>query len=739
MDETQFQNFLDKLNTISASLKEIADANEELIDNKADQTKKDKKTAAQNKLTSAEKKRTEEIAKIYAKTFNKTMGAEDDEKKNANNTLKNIFKRQTIKVQLESVSKEVVNNLAKVLSNKRTNDLLEKILKTDKKQDKPGIFGSIFQGLAGLGGLFGGLKTLLMIGGGIAIILSLIQNFDKITDFAKTVIPLIQDFVISALPVVGSQLPPILKAMKDSLFPFFDRIMDSVDTAIKQLPVLFDMLLKNLPALGAALGGFISILTEKFKAFFAESFDKQVQDFFGTLAAIAAGAVGVEVFFYLLKKTGDTIAGFIKQLPLAKTALVLVGLAVAINQFRKALQEFGSMDTNAIIKGFSVIIGGGAAGAGFIFIMEQLAKSFDLKAAASIAAVFAAAYFLPKIIESFGPALTALGKGIEDLTRATNTEGFGKAVGILGGFFALLITGSAAVYATGGTAALAAGATEALLAGLAYNIKMFGDGLTSLATGFEKLGPAVDKLDLNSFAKIIPAMAELSVALLAGSAGQAVSGIVGGISGALGIMTGKKDYIQSIIDMADRVDKIEKLPGVVRGMNDTFVEISTKQVGKQFKDQMMLVREGIESLTTIKDLDKLSKITGFLSGLGAGSALTGAVTDAAAAGVNALVKSKLKDVQDAAELNKILNSMDVSEMSKTMTGVRDDFKQLLKAAKEQVDAVKQGNDHLEDIKDKEAASSVLVNNQPNTMVFNESSKGNTDFRADASRGIYMTV
>jgi hypothetical protein len=53
--------------------------------------------------------------------------------------------------------------------------------------------------------------------------------------------------------------------------------------------------------------------------------------------------------------------------------------------------------------------------------------------------------------------------------------------------------------------------------------------------------------------------------------------------------------------------------------------------------------------------------------------------------------------------------------------------------------MKQGNEHLVDIKDKEAASSVLVNNQPNTMVFNESSKGNTDFRADANRGIYMTV
>jgi hypothetical protein len=353
--------------------------------------------------------------------------------------------------------------------------------------------------------------------------------------------------------------------------------------------------------------------------------------------------------------------------------------------------------------------------------------------------VFAAAYFLPKIIESFGPALSSLGKGIEDLSNATNASGFGKAIGILGGFFALLVTGSAAVYATGGTAALAGLATEALIAGLAGNILLFGNALTSLATGFEKLGPAVDKLDLNSFAKIIPAMADLSVALLAGSAGQAVSGIVGGISGALGIMTGKKDYIQSIIDMADRVDKIERLPGVVRGMNDVFVEISTKQVGKQFKDQMMLVREGIESLTTIKDIDKLSKITGFLNGLGAGSTVTGAVTNAATAGVNALVKSKLKDVQDAAELNKILNSMDVSEMSKTMTGVRDDFKQLLKAAKEQVDAVKQGNDHLEDIKDKEAASSVLVNNQPSTMVFNESSKGNTDFRAAANRGIYMNA
>jgi len=738
MDETQFQNFLDKLNSISVSLKEIAAANEELIDNKADQAKKDKTAIAQNKLTTAEKKRTEEIAKIYAKTFNKTLHSDDEEKKNANATLKNIFKRQTIKVQLESVSKEVVNNLAKVLSTKRTNDLLEKILKTDKKQDKPGLFGSIFQGIAGLGGLFGGLKTLLMIGGGIAIILSLIKNFDKITNFAKTVIPLIQDFVLSALPIAGRELPPILKAISESLYPFFKRIMDTVDTAIKQLPELFNILLKNLPALGAALGGFIGVLTEKFKGFFAESFDKKIQDFFAVLAGIAAGAVGIEVFFYLMKKTGDTIAGFIKQLPLAKTAFVLVGLAVAINQFRKAMEAFGGMDTDAITKGFAVIIGGGAAGAGFIYVMQQLAKSFDLKAAASVAAVFAAAYFLPKIIESFGPALTSLGKGIEDLTRATNTEGFGKAVGILGGFFALLITGSAAVYATGGTAALAAGATEALLAGLAYNIKMFGDGLTSLATGFEKLGPAVDKLDLNTFKKIIPAMADLSAALFIGSVGQAATGIAGAfgsVTNFINFLTGKKDYIESIIGLADRVDKIEKVSGAVKGLNDVFVEISTRKIGQSFNDEMSLVRQGIEKLTTIKDLNKLDSITNFVNGIASGSSVTGAAVDLAAQGATALVQKNLRNAQQYAK-NMV---PDFDGMTDSFNNMNKDLKDLVKTAKEQMNVMKQGNEHLVDIKDKEAASNVLVNNQPNTMVFNESSKGNTDFRADASRGIYMTV
>jgi hypothetical protein len=738
MDETQFQNFLDKLNTISVSLKEIAAANEELIDNKADQAKKDKTAIAQNKLTTAEKKRTEEIAKIYAKTFNKTLQSDDEEKKNANATLKNIFKRQTIKVHLESVSKEVINNLAKVLSTKKTNDLLEKLLKTDKKQDKPGLFGNIFQGLAGLGGLFGGLKTLLMIGGGIAIILSLIKNFDKITNFAKTVIPLIQDFVISALPVAGRELPPILKAISESLYPFFKRIMDTVDTAIKQLPELFNILLKNLPALGAALGGFIGVLTEKFKNFFAESFDMKIQDFFAVLAGIAAGAVGIEVFFYLMKKTGDTIAGFIKQLPLAKTALVLVGLAVAINQFRKAMEAFGGMDTDAITKGFAVIIGGGAAGAGFIYVMQQLAKSFDLKAAASVAAVFAAAYFLPKIIESFGPALSSLGKGIEDLSNATNTSGFGKAIGILGGFFALLVTGSAAVYATGGTAALAGLATEALLAGLAGNILLFGNALTSLATGFEKLGPAVDKLDLNTFKKIIPAMADLSAALFIGSVGQAATGIAGAfgsVTNFINFLTGKKDYIESIISLADRVDKIEKVSGAVKGLNDVFVEISTRKIGQSFNDEMSLVRQGIEKLTTIKDLNKLDSITNFVNGIASGSSVTGAAVDLAAQGATALVQKNLRSAQQYAK-----NMMpDFDGMTDSFNNMNKDLKDLVKTAKEQMKVMKQGNEHLVDIKDKEAASSVLVNNQPNTMVFNESSKGNTDFRADANRGIYMTA
>lgn len=715
MDPSQFQAFLDKLTEISKSLEEMLDKQDEIKESATGGKEKRPglfgRDKSPSKLSSKEKKVEAEKGSIYAKEFMKLFeGLEDDRKKNENK-VNEMFKKNLIKVSLEWVGKRAIDQLKNVLG-----ETTAKSLK-DKKGNAAaaaggGLLGGLAGGLGGALGAFNALIPMIMAIGGIAVLITLVKNLDKVGEFVKSILPALGDFLVKVLPVAADNLLkifqgllPTLKTLLDYLKEILFKVLDSLPSILKSvsdavMPIInkvFDFLM-SLDIVGILKTAFDGIK--------------------GILELLAAQ---IPVLIPPILK----IATFIKEIV---TSLIhalpdiLRGVKGIIGALTKFAKEAIPLIGDLLSKVFNFILGVAP------YLKEIALKYLDVIQNVIIAVT----PYVKDIISVLMSGLEKIAPILKDIIFYTLDRiqvlllDLFKTIKDVAPYFTKQVG-----YVKDAIVALSKPLDtliEKLGDILIKTLDTIKEGIISTRENLKTLSGMLKGVSLTDFAKVAAGVTALGVAMatfgLADGTGRLFQA-----AGSFFSLGKNKSAVDTILDLAKNEDKIFSVASSLKILNEVIKENTKETAGDKFYAEMKRVSEGIALLTNVDKIENLDKLKNL-------EVIKGAFKSDIPEAVN--VKMSEIDKAESAQLFSGIYTVTgkVNDKMDSITNVLEDlngkFSEMLMLQNKQANAATASLDHLEEINNKEdtSRSNVTVANSNSNIIFNEKSTSQFDFRRE---------
>lgn len=671
MDPQQFQLFLTELSKVNSNLQAIQAIMPEK-DNK-------KGKAVDEKPTNKEQIRIKEIAKIYSKEFNKKFEDINKKQEEIQKRQETFLKKNGITVKIESISRDVLRSLKKVFSDSVGRSLSMQAVPGGKKTGLAGAAGDFLGNLVGGAGIWGVLIAAIAAVGGVAVIFLLLKNLDKIGSFIKDVLPSVGDFLVKVLPpaiesagkAISTVILPLLKALVENVVKLADTILSHVSPVLK--------------AIGDILLPIISNVKE-FLMYIIANIPTIVEAFFGGIAKLT------EVILTNLPPIMPfltQIAGYIKDIGLS----LIDKIPILLNTLKDVLLPTLSAIKDVLLalippaKEFLVKVVEG---------IEKIApyiKNILLSAFENLKEI------LVKLFDAIQPLLQYIGPvfiSTLDLLKVT----------VLGIFDALSTLVN-------------------FLKDVALKIL---DTVDKVFKSFSDNFKWIITQDPLHILKVAGAISALGAAMATFGLADATNNIISGAGSFFNKIVGGKTPVDTIIDLANRSDKILAASDNLKILSSTLAEITKEKYGDGFVDEMKKVSHGLSLITSVKNFDKIGELDK-LKNLNDLNVKPVEITQ------TAVTQQQLPEQEDNVFRDLYVSTDNLNESILSLKSSLDDIKlrlnDSLKVQQQQAQLTDSSISTLREIRDKEQSSSnVVVNNSTNSMVFSQKSTSNSDYRKD---------
>lgn len=714
MDPSQFQAFLDKLNEISKSLEEMLDKQEEAQESGGKEKRPGlfNRDRTPSRLSSKEKKLEGEKGAIYAKEFMKLFeGLESDRKKNENK-VNEMFKKNLIKVSLEWVGRRAIDQLKGVLNESTLKNVKDKRANAAASAGG-GLLGGLAGGLGGVLGAFNALIPMIMAIGGIAVLITLVKNIDKVGEFLKTVLPGLGDFLVKVLPAAGETIIKLINGLLPALQTFL--------TYLKE--ILFKVL-DSLPSILKSVSDAIMPIINKIFDFFSNL------DIPGILKTIFDGVKGlleiIAAQIPVIIPPVMKLAGFIKE--------ILISVVNSLPDILRGLK--GVINS---ITGFAKValpIISDFVGKIFNFVLALMPHIKDivmkyLEVMKNI--IITISPYVKDIIATVFSGLEKIGPILRDVIFFT----LNKIETIL---LKLLDTvRDVAPYFTKQVEAVK-DAIVALSKPLDSLIQKLGDiliktldtikeGIISTRENLKTLSGMLRGISLTDFARVAAGVTALGVAMatfgLADGAGKLFQA-----AGSFFSLGKNKSAVDTILELAKNENEIYSVASSLKMLNEVVKESTSLTQGDKFYAEMKKVSAGIALITNvdkIENLDKLKNLTDLKD------IFSSKVSSPETVNVK---MSEIDRVETATAFSGIYSvTTKVNEKMDSINYVLDDlngkFSEMLRLQSKHANLAAESVDYLEGINNKDdSKSNVMVANSNSNIIFNEKSTSQFDFRRE---------
>lgn len=683
----QFDKLIDLLSINAKEFNKLSGQMDAIIENSI---KKQNPGLSNSRLTTPEKKRYDEIAKIFTKEF-KAMyeDMEDNSDIGGTKKLEGLFSKDIIRVRIESISKSVIKDLHTIIGQDKTSKLVE-----NKQNGVMGGLGALFG--AGLGGIisgagpWGAILGLIAMVGGVGLIYLLIKNLDSISKFITAVLPVVTNFFVKTIPVIMKSvgdfivrtfpaiakfiqniIPTLVKGISDlvtvvakDLFPFFTKLLDTgvklVETVFNKLPSIIKVVAESLKPLLVDLYGFFKFIIASVPVII-EQFLTGMKDLISVILDKLPKLLPFVIQFTTLVK--DVINNLIDHLPVILNILkdALIPVVNDLKDLFIALFPVVQNVINTLITGIETIAP---------YIRDILITAFnDLKG----------------IISDLVPLVMSLGNNIKDILVTAFDD------------LASIIT------TVWNTAKTFFGYLDDIATKTLTTVEHLFDNFNTQLKWIVELEPS-------KVIKLAGAITLLGSSIALFGLQDSSGNLVANAGSFFTHLIGGKTPFDMIIDVANHSDKIDKVTGFINSLSDSMAKLSTTKYGDNFATEMGKFKKGVEMLTSIKDIKNLDKITAFNNSLG-NSNQSNVFTD--------LYKS-------TSDLNKSIMKLDTS-----LKEISDKLQVSVNNQQEQTKLAVKTEAHLQDIKNKDSAGNNVVVSQPTSYIFNDSGVKNSDFRLRA--------
>ena len=712
MDQGQFTAFLDKLTEISRSIEQLLDKQDEIkeaSDGKDSRPGLFSRDKSPSKLTSKEKKVQAEIGSIYAKEFMKLFEGLDDDRKKNENKVNEMFKKNLIKVSLEWVGKRAIDQLKSVMNDSALKDVKKKSAGAAAAgAGAGGLLGGLASGLGGALGALNSLIPLIMAIGGIAAILMLVKNIDKVGEFVKSVLPSLGDFLVKILPVAADNILkiiqgvlPVLKTLLEYLKEMFFKVLDSLpgilkavsDTVMPIITKLFDYLKTlDIPGILKAafdgIKGILEILAAQIPVLIPP-----VLKLAGAVKDIIMSLIGyIPDIFIGVKKVINAITLFVKE--------AIPALGDFLQRILNFITDMAPYIKDIAFKYLDTIK---------TIVLAMIPHVKDILAIVVNGITFLAPFLqtvLLKAIDAIQGIVLKLFDTIKDVAPY-----FTKQVGYV----------KDAIVALAAPLDTLIGKLGDVLIKILDTVK---EGIISTRANLLTLAVMVRGVNIVDYFKLAAGITALGVAMatfgLADGAGRL-------FQSAGSFFSKGKSSVDVILDLAKNEEQIYTVASSLDLLSRVIKETTSISAGDKFYAEMKKVSEGLALLTNvdkIENLDKLQNLSKIKDAFGTNTE-----------SVN--VKMSDMDKAESAQLfsgiytvtGKVNDKMD--SINDTLSELNGKFSQMIVLQNKQASYAAESADHLEGINSKESTGgNVTVASSNNNIIFNEKSTSQFDYRRE---------
>jgi len=718
MDQSQFQTFLDKLTEISKSLEEMLDKQDEIKEASGGKEKRPGlfgRDKSPSKLSSKEKKIEAEKGTIYAKEFAKMFEDMEDDRKKNENKVNEMFKKNLIKVSLEWVGRRAIDQLKNVLSESTVKNVKDK--KTAAAAGGGGFLGGLAGGLGGgltgVLGAFNALIPMIMAIGGIAVLITLVKNLDKVGDFIKSVLPSLGDFLIKILPVAADNIlkllngaMPLIKDLLGFLKDLFFKVLESLPSILKSVS---DAIMPIINKIFDFLSGI------DFPALFKTIFD----GIKGILEIIAAqipvlippvlklGEAVKEIILTVIGYIPDILRG-VKGVVKSLTGFAKVALPI-ISDFLKSIFDF-VLQIAPYLKDIALK---------YLDTIKTIIIAVIPYVKDIVAVVMDGVKFLAPILENIIlKALDRIQVIVLDLfdTIRDVAPYFTKQVGYV----------KDAIVALSKPLDTLIDKLGDVLIKILDTVK---EGIISTRENLKTLAGMVRGINIVDYFKLATGISALGVAMatfgLADGTGKLFQA-----AGSFFSLGKQKSAVDIIVELAKNEKEIFSVASSLDLLGKVVGNFTTVSSGDKFFDEMKKVSAGIALLTNVDKIENLDKLKNL-----------GELKDLFVQPTSTTAEVKLNEV-DKAETSQLFGGIytvtaKVNDKMDSINGVLVDlnkkFSEMLVLQNKQTNLAAESIDHLDDINTNTVESSkgnVTVANSNSNIIFNEKSTSQFDFRRE---------
>ena len=671
MDPQQFQLFLTELAKVNTSLQNIQATMPEK-DNKKDKN-------AENKPTNKEQIRIKEIAKIYSKEFNKKFEDINKKQEDIQKKQETFLKKNGITVRIESISRDVLRSLKKVFSDSMSRSVSMQAAPGGKKTGLAGAAGDFLGGLVGGAGPWGVLIAAIAAVGGVAVIFLLLKNLDKLAAFIKDVLPSIGDFLVKVLPpaiesagkAISTIILPLLKAVAENIVKLVDTVLRYVSPILKAIGDIILPIIKDV---------------KEFLMYIIKNIPTIVDSFFGGIAKLT------EIILTNLPPIMPFItqlANYIKEIYLSLIDKIPMFLSTLKDVLLPTLGAIKDVLLALIppTKEFLVKVTEG------IVLIAPYIKDILLSAFTNLKEILVSLFnALQPLLQYVGPVFM----GTLDLLTAAVTGIFNS--------FSTLVN---------------------YLKDVALKIL---DSVDKIFKSFSDNFKWIITQDPVHILKVAGAVATLGGALAVFGTADAYGNLVAGAGSFFTKIVGGKTPVDTIIDLANKSDKILLASDNLKILSATLVEITQEKYGDQFVDEMKKVSYGLALVTNVKNLDKLQNLDKLKN-------LNNVSVEPIEIKQTTVQQSVTPTEEDNVFRNLYVSTDNLNEsilsLKNSLDEISNKLNDSIKVQTQQAQLTDSSISTLREIRDKDQSSSnVVVNNSSNNMVFSQKSISNSEYRKD---------